>query len=481
MRIFRIASLLFYTALFASVTPSTSSAADVAVIPVASNIDSPVAVTAAGDNSGRLFILERSGRVLLQRGNVQPEPFLDIRSRVSCCGERGLLGIAFHPEFATNGTFYVNYTNLQFDTIIAEYQVSPDPDRADVNSESILLNIPQPFSNHNGGQLAFGPDGYLYIGTGDGGSGGDPNNFAQSGLSLLGKVLRLAVNPGQPYSIPNSNPFVSNSSFRDEIWATGLRNPYRFSFDRLTGDLLIADVGQNAIEEVNIQPAGSTGGLNYGWRAMEGSRCFNPVSGCESDDFTLPAFEYENAGARCSIIGGYRYRGSAMRALQGSYIYGDFCSGEIFAARLNNNQEWVQEVLLDTNFMISSFGEDDSGELLVLDLAGTVYRLTAPLAISPASGTYLSSQSIDLALIISAQNAVVSSYSAALNGQDVTIDLDGCSIPGTVNGGGTSLRCPGIPLTILGPGTHIFHVKMQLADGSILSDTVTWQVLQAAE
>jgi len=455
-------------------------AVDLAITPVASGISSPVAIAASGDSSRRLFILERSGRILLQRGNAKPEVFLDIQPRVSCCNERGLLGIAFHPEFASNGTFYLNYTNVGFDTVIAAYQVSANPDQAEFNSEAILLLIPQPFANHNGGQLAFGPDGYLYIGTGDGGGTGDPRNNAQNGQSLLGKILRINVVPGQPYTIPVANPFIGNPSFRDEIWALGLRNPYRFSFDRLTGDLLIADVGQSAVEEVNFQPAGAGGGQNYGWRRMEGSQCFNPGSGCGSNDFTMPAFQYQNAGARCSIIGGYRYRGSAS-ALQGSYIFGDFCSGEIVAARLDSNQQWVQEVLLDTALMISSFGEDDNGELLVVDLNGTVYRLLAPLAISPASGTYLTSQSIDLAVILTVQAAAVTGYSVVLNGQDVTGALDSCGIVAALSGDGISLRCPDIPLNTLGAGSHTLRVELQFNDGSTLSDSATWQILEVAQ
>ena len=473
---------LFLLFLLTAVPSVFALAADLAITPVISGIASPVAVAAPGDNSGRLFILERSGRILLHRGNAAPEVFLDIQSRVSCCGERGLLGIAFHPDFATNGTFYLNYTNLEFNTTIAAYQISANPDQADVNSEAILLTIPQPEANHNGGQLAFGPDGFLYIGTGDGGGVGDPNNNAQNGQLLLGKILRLKVLPGQPYTIPAGNPFIGNPSFRDEIWALGLRNPYRFSFDRVTGDLLIADVGQSAREEVNFQPAG-VGGRNYGWRNMEGSQCFNPSSGCASDDFTMPVVEYENTGVRCSIIGGYRYRGSAMRALQGSYIFGDFCSGEIFAVRLDSNQNPVQEVLLDTSLMISSFGEDDNGELLVADLRGTIYRLLAPLAISPASGTYLNSQSIDLAVILAAQGegATVTGYSVDLNGQDISNELNSCGILGALTGDGISLRCPDIPFSVLGAGSHTFRVELQLSDGSTLSDSATWQILEVVE
>ena len=284
--------------------------------------------------------------------------------------------------------------------------------------------------------------------------------------------------PGQPYTIPAGNPFIGNPAFRDEIWALGLRNPYRFSFDRVTGDLLIADVGQSALEEVNFQAANAGGGQNYGWRLMEGNQCFNPGAGCESSDFTMPAFQYQNAGARGSIIGGYRYRGSVNPALQGSYIVGDFCSGEILAARLESNQQWAQEVLLDTALMISSFAEDDNGALLVVDLNGTVYRLLAPLAIWPASGTYLTSQSIDLAVILASQQAAVTGYAVALNGQGVSSALDSCGIVAVVAGDGISLRCPDIPLSSLGAGSHTLRVELQFNNGSVLRSSATWQILE---
>jgi glucose/arabinose dehydrogenase len=256
---------------------------------VASGLASPVGIYHAGDGSRRLFILQQAGQILIHDGaQVRPTPFLDIATLVSCCGERGLLGLAFHPDFASNGLFYVNYTNTAGDTVIARYRVSDDPNAADPGSAQILLTIVQPFANHNGGQLAFGPDRFLYIGMGDGGSGGDPDNRAQNLGDLLGKLLRLDVDGGVPYAIPASNPFRNTPGARPEIWAWGLRNPWRFSFDRLTGDLFIADVGQATREEVDFQPASSHGGENYGWRLMEGTLCFNPASGCNDGSLTLP-------------------------------------------------------------------------------------------------------------------------------------------------------------------------------------------------
>lgn len=470
--------LLFFP--FSSVVSGNANA-NIMVTPLVSGIQSPVAVQGAGDGSGRLFILERSGQILVHRENSEPLVFLDLQDRVGCCGERGLLGIAFHPDFSNNGRFYLNYTNINSDTVIARYRVPPGQNVADFNSEEILLNVEQPFANHNGGELAFGPDGNLYIAIGDGGGSGDPDNNAQNRQSLLGKILRINVDSGQPYSIPPDNPFVGDASTRDEIWALGLRNPYRFSFDRVTGDLYIADVGEHEVEEVNFQPASAAGGQNYGWRRMEGTLCFNPASGCHADSLTLPAFEYANAGSnRCAIIGGYSYRGNTLNEQYGRYIYGDFCSGEIIAASRNADQEWEQEVLLQTSFMISGFGENDSGELFVTDLGGSVYRLTSELSISPATGTYMRSQSIDLSIILRSE-ATVQSYMAQLNGDDVSGALLDCGIMGTLASGGASLRCPGISLQMLSPGDHTFHIELELSDGRTLSDTVTWQILETSE
>ncbi|MEQ8954414.1 MAG: PQQ-dependent sugar dehydrogenase [Gammaproteobacteria bacterium] len=288
-------------------------------VQIASGLSAPVDIASAGDGSGRLFILEQSGRIRIHDGqNLLVTPFLDIDSRVGSGGERGLLGIAFHPDYSSNGQFFLNYTNNSFDTVIARFQVSSDSNLADPNSEQILLTIQQPFSNHNGGQLVFGPDGYLYIGMGDGGSGGDPQNNAQNPQSLLGKMLRIDVDSGSPYAIPADNPFAQDDFTLDEIWALGLRNPFRFSFDRISGDLFIADVGQDAIEEVHLHRVNTASGENYGWRLMEGSQCFNPSSNCNNGALTLPAFEYSHSGGRCSITGGFRYRGKRNSALAGT-------------------------------------------------------------------------------------------------------------------------------------------------------------------
>lgn len=346
--------------------------------PVVTGLSSPVDITHAGDGSGRLFITLQGGRVVIFDGvQILSPPFLDINSLVSSGGERGLLGAAFHPNYVGNGFFYVSYTDTAGDSVIARYSVSLDPNRADPTSGVILLTIPQPFSNHNGGQLHFGPDGYLYIGIGDGGSGGDPQNNGQDLETLLGKILRIDVDSGFPFTVPPDNPFVGVVGAREEIWSFGLRNPWRFSFDRLTGDMFIGDVGQNSWEEVDFQPANSTGGENYGWRLMEGNSCFNPAINCNNGTLTLPILVYDHS-VGCSVTGGYLYRGSKNPNLNGLYLYGDFCSGLIWGAQEDGLGGWNTTVLLDTNFSISTFGEDESGEIYFAHLSatdGTIYQV----------------------------------------------------------------------------------------------------------
>ena len=348
---------------------------------VAEGFSQPVYVTHAGDGSGRLFVLERAGTIrIVANGSVLREPFLDIRSLIRSSGqEQGLLGLAFHPRYRENGRFFVYYTaTANGENTIAEYRVSGDSNRADANSGSVLLAIPDFAANHNGGMLAFGPDGYLYAGTGDGGGGGDPQRTAQDLDALLGKLLRLDVDRGRPYSIPPDNPFVSRNGARQEIWAYGLRNPWRFSFDRATNDVWIGDVGQNAWEEVNFQPAGSRGGENYGWSIMEGTHCFRPRDGCDQDGLVLPVVEYSLGQGRCAVTGGYVYRGAAHTALTGAYYYGDYCTGQIWALHRDRESTWQNVQMLDTDLRISSFGEDQAGEVYLTDLAGGgVYRLTA--------------------------------------------------------------------------------------------------------
>jgi glucose/arabinose dehydrogenase len=351
--------------------------AEVALEEVVTGLSHPVHLTHAGDGSARLFIVEQEGAIRVVRGGkLLSTPFLDISQLVRSGGERGLLSVAFSPAYAKNGFFYVNYTNRSGDTVVARYRVSANPNRADPRTAVVLLTIPQPYSNHNGGQLQFGPDGYLYIGMGDGGSAGDPQGNAQNPNSLLGKMLRIDVN-ALPYAIPETNPFVGPGPPLDEIWALGLRNPWRFSFDRKTRDLYIADVGENSWEEVDIQPADSRGGKNYGWNTMEGAHCFSPRIGCRRNGLTMPVATYRT-GENCSITGGYVYRGTRVRPLIGTYIFGDYCSGRIWGLRKSDRRRWTYTELLDTDLNITSFGEDEAGELYVAHHGGTIYRI-APL------------------------------------------------------------------------------------------------------
>ncbi|WP_027481779.1 PQQ-dependent sugar dehydrogenase [Deinococcus pimensis] len=339
---------------------------------VVTGLERPVTVTNAGDGSGRLFVVEQGGRVrVVKDGRLQPGAFLDLSGLTRAGGERGLLGLAFDPKFRQNGRLFVNYTDRDGNTVIARYTAKGDA--ADPRSATVLLRAEQPYANHNGGQLAFGPDGYLYVGLGDGGSGGDPQNNGQNLGTFLGKVLRVDVS-GEKYAVPRDNPFVNREGARPEIWAYGLRNPWRFSFDRRTGDLLIADVGQNRFEEVNFQPKASRGGENYGWRLKEGDECFDPSSNCARGTLVDPVVTYGRSEGQ-SITGGYVYRGKALPDLVGRYVYGDFASGRVWAASRASNGRWTTRELLDTNDQISTFGEDEAGELYVADYgSGTLLR-----------------------------------------------------------------------------------------------------------
>lgn len=350
----------------------------------------PVDITHAGDD--RLFIVERSGYIHILDGNGEllDEPFLDIDNRVSPAnGERGLLGLTFHPDYENNGYFFVNYTGNGGDTHISRFQVdSGNPNEADPNSEVVLMKIDQPYDNHNAGDLNFGPDGYLYIAMGDGGSGGDPQNYSQNRQSLLGKMLRIDVDNGDPYSIPEDNPFAFDDFTLDEVWAIGLRNPWRFSFDRETGDIWIGDVGQSSWEEVSYQPADSEGGENYGWRCYEGFEAYN-TDGCEPEsNYTPPVFTYNTGSeAGCSITGGVVYRGSDFPAIYGKYIYSDFCSGKMWALEKEFGGDWVNTEIYDgPGGQYVAFGEDNDGELYVAAMNnGAVYRIEATCNQLPAA------------------------------------------------------------------------------------------------
>jgi glucose/arabinose dehydrogenase len=337
----------------------------------------PLLVTHAGDGSGRLFVVEQGGTIRIVRdGRVATQPFLDVSSLTEGEGERGLLGLAFHPRYERNGRLFVNYTDNAGDTVVAEYQRSQDENRAEPDSAQTLLHIDQPFANHNGGNLVFGPDGYLYVGMGDGGSAGDPMGNGQRLDTLLGKLLRIDVDSvsGDGYAVPADNPFVDRDDARPEIWAYGLRNPWRFTFDEQTGTLWIADVGQTELEEIDRTSAARPG-LNYGWNVMEGTRCYEPES-CDKSGFVAPVAVYSHEDG-CSVTGGHVYRGSDFPSLRGGYFFADYCSGKIWAldAEGEGSQEPVE--LMDTDRLISSFGVDEDGELYLTDHdSGEVLQVT---------------------------------------------------------------------------------------------------------
>jgi uncharacterized protein (TIGR03437 family) len=356
-------------------------AQELALVQVASGFDRVTDIQFPGDGTGRMFVVEQRGTIRIVRdGRTLAAPFLDIVPLVTRIGgigdERGLLGLAFPPDFAQKQHFYVNYTAANGATNIVRYRVSAsNPDVADAGSAQVLLTVSQPFSNHNGGQLAFGPDGYLYIGLGDGGSARDPQGHGQNRQSLLGKMLRIDTESDASYRVPGSNPFVGDGGYRPEIWALGLRNPWRYSFDRETGDLWIADVGQNRAEEIHFQPASSRGGENYGWNTLEGFQCLLTPS-CNPAGLTMPVYEYtsRNAGD-VSVTGGYVYRGTRSPSLTGLYLYADYGSGRIWALRKQGDQ-FVNTELRGRGFPVSTFGQDAAGEIYAADYrGGVIYRI----------------------------------------------------------------------------------------------------------
>jgi len=383
-----LVSILLMAAIVERTTPGSYPL--ITLTHIAGGFESPVHITHAGDNSGRLFVVEQRGRIQELDNGI----FLDISDRVRSPfsdggNEEGLLSLAFPPGYGFGKDhFYVYYTRTDGNNQVSRFSLSGDPDIADPNSEETIITLDHPtYSNHNGGQLFFGDDGFLYISTGDGGGGGDPDKNGQDTNSLLGKLLRIDVEAGvDPYQIPPSNPFVGEPDHRGEIWSLGLRNPWRFSFDRLTGDLYLGDVGQGSWEEVDFQPAGSLGGTNYGWNIKEGLECYNAAN-CNDQGMTDPVFVYPtHVNGTCSITGGYVYRGQDYPGLYGSYIYGDYCNGNIWG--LNNQAgEWANQLLLDTSLSISTFGEDENGELYLADIStGDIYQV---VQVMPMESIYI--------------------------------------------------------------------------------------------
>jgi len=367
------------------VTPAAPGAAAVKLTVVASGLSHPVLVTSPNDGTKRLFIVEKRGTIrIVSGGTLLSASFLNLTKSVSTGSEQGLLGLAFHPAYKTNRKFYVDYTDVSGNTVIREYKASSTNKNAvQSGSGRTILRVTQPYANHNGGNIAFGPDGYLYIGMGDGGSGGDPGNRAQSVSTLLGKMLRIDINGTsgtKQYRIPSTNPYVGKTGL-DEIWQRGLRNPWRWSFDKATGNLWIGDVGQNRYEEVDRAVKTTTGagrGYNWGWHVMEGFHCYLPASGCSTSGKRLPLLEYSHStNGRCAITGGYVYRGTAIASLRGWYVFGDYCSGEVLAVPNTATSKPTPVTLFGTGSgrMVSAFGQDTAGELYVVDLGGTVYRI----------------------------------------------------------------------------------------------------------
>ena len=358
--------LLSLSLCFLSAAPARAA---LKLVPVVSGLVNPVYVTVAPDNDQRLYVVLQEGKIVtVDNGKVNDVPFLDISDKVTSGGEMGLLGLVFHPQFKTNGRYFINYTveDPSRRSIIAEYHLG-------VPTEKVLLTYSQPFTNHKGGMLAFDKEGYLYIGTGDGGSGGDPYGNGQNKDAILAKMLRIDVDHGDPYAIPADNPFAQGGG-RKEIFAWGLRNPWRFSFDRVTGALFAGDVGQDLWEEIDIVEKGK----NYGWNIMEATHCYSPQTGCERAGLTLPIFEYGHGADGNCIIGGYVYRGSAIPELQGVYLFGDNGSGKIWGLRYDQDEGRTEgrDLLLSSQLAISSFGQDNQGELFVIDYnSGTVFRI----------------------------------------------------------------------------------------------------------
>ena len=361
--------LLFIAAAFSS---TIFCAQNIVLQEFATGLSNPVEIKNAND--ARIFAVQQDGyiKIIQPGGAILPVNFLNISTKITFGGERGLLGLAFHPQYATNGYFYVFYNNTSGNITVARYSVSSDPNVADASSEKILISIPKPFTNHNGGSIHFAPDGMLWITTGDGGSGGDPNNNGQNKNSLLGKMLRIDVNSTAPYNIPPDNPFVGVDG-ADEIWSYGLRNTWKFSFDLTSGNVMIADVGQNQIEEINRMPI-TQSGINYGWRCYEGNTAYNTAGCAPQNTMTFPVATYNHSGGKCSITGGYVYRGSLYPALYGKYIFADYCSTQIGIMNTDGSIVW-SAAFSGNNF--ATFGEDSSKELYVAAVNnGKIFRVT---------------------------------------------------------------------------------------------------------
>ena len=441
--------------------------AQIQLTKVAGGFAGPTHITGAGDASGRLFVVEQAGRIrIVKNGAIVAPAFLDITERVYCCGERGLLSVAFPPGFPAASHFYVYYTDTVGDVTISRFSLGASPDTADPGSEVVVLKIAhRQYANHNGGQLGFGPDGYLYIGVGDGGGGGDPLGSGQNTNTLLGKILRIDVEGGAAtYTVPSGNPFANQSGHSGEIWAYGLRNPWRFSFDRTTRDLYIGDVGQDVYEEVDFQPAASAGGQNYGWNRTEGMHCYQ--GGCNMDGITPPVAEYSHEAGNCSITGGFVYRGARYPTLAGMYFYGDYCSGRVWTLR-QAGAGWQSALELKTTFGISTLGQDDDGELYLADSRlGDIYHITGT---APAVGiaAVVNAASFQPGL---APGSLASIFGTGITSAAGIVSATALPLPTTL--GGISVFVDGAPAPLLavarvnGLEQINFQVPFETAPGS---------------
>jgi glucose/arabinose dehydrogenase len=411
----KILSLLFFILILKNADCQVTNQ----LIPFASGLTSPVGIVNAGDS--RLFVVNQRGsiHIINSDGTINPQPFLDIHDRIVYAGERGLLGVAFHPQYKTNGFFYVNYIGTGDSTHISRFKVDvSNADVADSSSELKLMTISQPFTNHKGGELCFGPDGYLYIGLGDGGSSGDPGKRAQNPMDYHGKMLRIDVDHGNPYSVPASNPFYGSTTTLNEIWALGLRNPWRYSFDRLTGDLWIADVGQSAFEEIDVQPANSKGGENYGWNCYEGNQPYNNTGCVSVDQMTFPAYVY-NHNPECSITGGYVFRGSTTSSFYGHYFFADYCSDRIWTLHKSGDQWIRQDFGQFSGNGFSTFGEDASGQIYIAGVkSGKIYRIN-----DQSTGTKLKETPADIKIISSPYSDIIRVETTGNNKSGMQIEI----------------------------------------------------------
>lgn len=446
-------------------------AQDVTLTKFVSGLDIPVEITHAGDGSGRLFVVEQSGRIrIVKNGQLQASPFLDLTGRLIAGGEKGLLSVAFPLDYKTSGVFYVNYTAPNpLRTVVSRFRVSPNPDIADAASEKVLLTFNQPFENHNGGHLEFSPfDGQLYIATGDGGSAGDPNNNAQNLGTYLGKLLRIdPSNTAGTYTVSQKNPFLATPAAKPEIWAYGLRNPWKFAFDP-QGNLFIADVGQDLIEEVNVQPFSSKGGENYGWRVREGNQCFPTSATCPTSIFTEPVFTYPHDVGK-SITGGRVYRGTAFPNARGTYLFGDFVTKALWSMN-NIDGTWTASAPRSTPYSISTFGEDEAGELYLADYgAGTLYRLSLP-GLKPAQSALVDAASF---LPKIAAGSLATAFGAGLTQRDGIYQPSSLPLPRTLENvkiTANGIDCPLLAVASVNGQQQInFQIPWELAAGNSIT------------